>query len=64
MKEVDTTPKIKECNPAYPACSKAVAIKDAGGDMGRYAVATKNIQPGELLVVERPHCISVLGEYR
>ncbi|XP_008202496.1 SET and MYND domain-containing protein 4 [Nasonia vitripennis] len=64
LKEKDTTPKIKECNPLYPSCSKAVEIKDARGDVGRFAVATKDIQPGELLVVEKPHCSMLLGEYR
>ncbi|XP_076627679.1 protein-lysine N-methyltransferase SMYD4 [Colletes latitarsis] len=58
------TPKIENCNPLYPACSKAVEIKDDGGDVGRHAVATKNIEPGEILVIEKPHCALLLPEYR
>ncbi|KAK0172396.1 hypothetical protein PV328_005718 [Microctonus aethiopoides] len=57
-------PKIKECNKLYPACSSAMEICDAGGDIGRHAIATRDIVPGELLVVERPHSTTLLGEYR
>lgn len=57
-------PKMENCNPVYPACSKAVNIKDEGGDIGRHAVATKNIEPGELLVIEDPYCSFLLAEYR
>lgn len=59
-----SAPKMENCNPVYPACSKAVNIKDEGGDIGRHAVATKNIEPGELLVIEDPHCSFLLAEYR
>ncbi|KZC10665.1 SET and MYND domain-containing protein 4 [Dufourea novaeangliae] len=58
------TLKIEDCNPLYPACSKAVEIRDDGGDIGRHAVATKNIEPGEILVIEKPHCALLLAEYR
>ncbi|KAK2584344.1 hypothetical protein KPH14_006734 [Odynerus spinipes] len=61
---VNSTPKIDECNPLYPACSKAVEIKDEGGDIGRHAVATRDISPGEVLIVEQPHCALLLAEYR
>lgn len=59
-----TTLKIEDCNPLYPSCSKAVEIKDEGGNIGRHAVATKDIEPGETLVIERPHCAVLLAEYR
>ncbi|XP_015112458.1 SET and MYND domain-containing protein 4 [Diachasma alloeum] len=57
-------PKIKEANPAYPACSSAVEIRDAGGDIGRHGIATRDIMPGEVIIIEKPHCAVVLGEYR
>ncbi|XP_078044040.1 protein-lysine N-methyltransferase SMYD4 [Augochlora pura] len=57
-------PKIEDSNPLYPACSKAVEIRDEGGDIGRHAVATKHIEPGEILVIEKPHCAFLLAEYR
>ncbi|XP_076660578.1 protein-lysine N-methyltransferase SMYD4 [Halictus rubicundus] len=57
-------PKIVARNPLYPACSVAVEIKDEGGDIGRHAIATKNIEPGEILVIEKPHCAFLLAEYR
>ncbi|XP_014213800.1 SET and MYND domain-containing protein 4 [Copidosoma floridanum] len=62
--ERDATPRMRERNPVYPACSKAVEVRDAGGDVGRYAVATRDIRPGEILVVERPHCATILAEKR
>ncbi|XP_077276488.1 protein-lysine N-methyltransferase SMYD4 [Temnothorax americanus] len=54
----------KKRNSLYPACSKAVEIKDDGGDVGRHAVATRKITPGEIVIVERPHCTFLLAEYR
>ncbi|KAG5323607.1 SMYD4 protein, partial [Pseudoatta argentina] len=54
----------KERNPVYPACSRAVEIKDDGGDIGRHAVATRKIIPGEIVIVERPHCAFLLAETR
>ncbi|XP_053987959.1 SET and MYND domain-containing protein 4 [Hylaeus volcanicus] len=59
-----STLEMKDYNPLYPSCSKAVEIRDDGGDIGRHAVATKNIEPGEILVVEKPHCAFLLAEYR
>ncbi|XP_058791695.1 SET and MYND domain-containing protein 4 isoform X2 [Phymastichus coffea] len=64
LRELDLLPTIKECNAAYPACSKAIEFRDAGGEVGRFAVATKDIQPGDLLVIEPAHCSTTLGEYR
>nr|XP_050866692.1 SET and MYND domain-containing protein 4-like [Vespula vulgaris] len=57
-------PKIEEPNPLYPACSKAIEIRDEGGDIGRHGIATRNISPGEFLIIERPHCALLLAEYR
>ncbi|XP_035734855.1 SET and MYND domain-containing protein 4-like [Vespa mandarinia] len=57
-------PKIDIRNPLYPACSNAVKIIDDGNDIGRHAVATRNISPGEFLIIERPHCALLLAEYR
>lgn len=54
----------KKRNPLYPACSKAVEIKDDGGDVGRHAVATREVSPGEVIIIERPHCASLLAENR
>ncbi|XP_072746253.1 SET and MYND domain-containing protein 4 isoform X2 [Anoplolepis gracilipes] len=54
----------KQRNPRYPASSSAVEIKDNGGDMGRHAVATRDIAPGEIVIVERPHCAFLLAENR
>lgn len=54
----------KDRNPIYPACSRAVEIKDDGGDIGRHAVATRKITPGEIVIVERSHCAFLLAETR
>ncbi|XP_029675383.1 SET and MYND domain-containing protein 4-like [Formica exsecta] len=54
----------KQRNPPYPACSSAVEIKNSGGDLGRHAVATREIAPGEIIIVERPHCAFLLAENR
>jgi len=54
----------KRRNLLYPACSSSMQIMDDGDDLGRHAVATKLIAPGEILIVERPHCASLLAENR
>lgn len=59
-----TAPKIDECNRLYPSCSKAIEIKDEGGSIGRHAVATKDIEPGEIVAIEKPYCAALLSEYR
>ncbi|XP_017766370.1 PREDICTED: SET and MYND domain-containing protein 4-like [Eufriesea mexicana] len=56
--------KIEDCNPLYPSCSKSVNIKDEGGNIGRHAIATRDIEPGEILVIEKPYCAFLLAEYR
>lgn len=58
------TLKIEDCNPLYPSCSKAVEIKDEGGNIGRHAIATKDIEPGEILAIEKPYSAFLLAEYR
>lgn len=55
---------LQQRNPLYPAGSRAVEIKDDGGDVGRHAVATREIAPGEIVIVERPHCAFLLAENR
>lgn len=57
-------PRIQDCNPLYPSCTKAVHIQDEGGVIGRHAVASRDIEPGEILVIEKPHCAFLLAEYR
>ncbi|CAK9796407.1 SET and MYND domain-containing protein 4 [Anthophora plagiata] len=57
-------PKMENYNPLYPSCSKAIEIRDDGGDIGRHAVASRNIKPGEILAIEKPYCSSLLAEYR
>ena len=57
-------PKIKDINPSYPAFSKAVEIRDAGGDIGRHGVATRDIKPGEIIATEKPFSSFLLGELR
>ncbi|EFN88450.1 SET and MYND domain-containing protein 4 [Harpegnathos saltator] len=54
----------KKRNPLYPACSKAVEIRDDRGDVGRHAVATREVSPGEIVIMERPYCASLLAENR
>lgn len=57
-------PKIDDCNRLYSSCSKAIEIRDEGGSIGRHAVATKDIEPGEILAIEGPYCAALLPEYR
>lgn len=54
----------KKRNPLYPACSRAMEIRDDGDDIGRHAMATRKIVPGEIVIVERPHCAFLLAENR
>ncbi|KAG8042606.1 hypothetical protein G9C98_005240 [Cotesia typhae] len=56
-------PKIADCNPLYPNCSSSVEIRESP-DLGRYGVATRDIEPGELLIVEKPNNAVLLTEYR
>ncbi|XP_046740087.1 SET and MYND domain-containing protein 4-like isoform X2 [Diprion similis] len=51
-------------NSDYPAFSDAVEFKDSGGSVGRYAVAKREILPGDVLATEKPHAAVLLAEYR
>lgn len=57
-------PELKDRNPLYPALSKAVEICDAGGDIGRHAIATRTIEPGEIVGIENAHSSVLLKEFR
>ncbi|EZA53989.1 SET and MYND domain-containing protein [Ooceraea biroi] len=43
---------------------RSIEIRNEGGDVGRHAVATREIAPGEIVIAERPHCASLLAENR
>lgn len=63
LKRAAPTPKLPgKPNPQYPAASDAINI-DYDDVRGRYATATKDIQPGEVLLVERPHSGVLLAEF-
>ncbi|CAL4067727.1 unnamed protein product, partial [Meganyctiphanes norvegica] len=47
-------PKLIECNPSIPNFSHALDLKFSP-EKGRYAVATKDIKPGEVVLVEASH---------
>lgn len=49
-------------NKKYPSASNLVHFTNAPGE-GRFAVAEGNIEPGEILVVEKAHSASLLYEY-
>ncbi|XP_015522321.1 SET and MYND domain-containing protein 4 [Neodiprion lecontei] len=51
-------------NPDYPAFSDAVDFKDSGSSVGRYAVAKREILPGDVLAAEKPHSAVLLPEFR
>ncbi|XP_068628489.1 SET and MYND domain-containing protein 4-like [Battus philenor] len=60
-----TPPKPKlpaKNNPQYPAASEAIQI-DYDEVKGRYATATRDIQAGESLLIEKPFSGVLLGEY-
>lgn len=60
-----TPPKPKlpgKNNPQYPAASEAIQI-DYDEIRGRHATATRNIQAGETLLIEKPFSGVLLGEY-
>ncbi|GLV37710.1 SET and MYND domain containing class 4 member 3 [Carabus blaptoides fortunei] len=48
-------------NKKYPSASNLVHFTEAPGE-GRFAVAERNIDPGEILVVEKAYCASLLYE--
>lgn len=52
--------KVKNEN--YPSASSAVAFTESVTE-GRYAVANENINAGDVILVERPHCATLLYKY-
>lgn len=60
-----TPPKPKitgKRNPQYPSASDAITI-DKDDVKGRFATASRDIEAGEILLVERPHSGVLLGEF-
>lgn len=58
-------PKLSSSqNPDYPAFADAVEFKDSGGAVGRHAVASRDVLPGEILAVEKAHSAVLLPEFR
>lgn len=49
-------------NPQYPSASEAITI-DRDDVKGRFAIASRDIQAGEVLLVEKPHSGVLLGEF-
>ncbi|CAB3257269.1 unnamed protein product [Arctia plantaginis] len=63
LKKIPPTPKLSgKHNPQYSAASEAIQI-DYDGVRGRYATATRDIDPGDILLVERPHSGVLLAEF-
>ncbi|KAL0276412.1 UNVERIFIED_CONTAM: hypothetical protein PYX00_003995 [Menopon gallinae] len=63
-KETKGEPEPQLCTPHHKvyrsACEKLDVRKEA--DVGRYAIAAKDIHPGEVLLIEKPYCSVLLGE--
>lgn len=56
-------PKLTEkANPQYPAASTAIKI-DSDDVRGRFAVATRDIEAGEVVLIEKPHSGVLLAEF-
>ncbi|CAH0405774.1 unnamed protein product [Chilo suppressalis] len=63
LKKLPPKPKLPgKHNANYPAASEAIHI-DQDEERGRFATATRDIQVGEILLVEKPHSGVLLGEY-
>ncbi|KAI5633459.1 SET domain-containing protein [Phthorimaea operculella] len=63
LKKTPPKPKLPgKNNPQFPAASEAIQI-DSDEVKGRFATATRDIQAGETLLVERPHSGVLLAEY-
>lgn len=63
LKKVPPIPKLSgKHNLQFPAASEAIQI-DYDEVRGRYATATRDIDPGDILLVERPHSGVLLAEY-
>ncbi|VVD06121.1 unnamed protein product [Leptidea sinapis] len=55
IKKAPPKPKISsKSNPEYPAASDAITI-DYDESKGRYAIAARDVQAGETVLVEKPH---------
>ncbi|XP_026323810.1 SET and MYND domain-containing protein 4 [Hyposmocoma kahamanoa] len=62
-KKIPPKPKLPgKHNSQYPAASEAIQI-DQDEIRGRFATATRDIEAGEILLIERPHSGVLLGEY-
>ena len=48
-------PSLPHPHPKFPAFSDAVEVRYGGPDVGRFCVAKRPIEPGELLAVETPY---------
>lgn len=53
---------LGNANPQYPAASEAIKI-DYDVARGRFATATRNIDAGEILLIEKPYSGVLLAEY-
>lgn len=63
LKKTPPKPKLPgKHNSQYPTASEAIQI-DSDEVRGRFATATKDIEPGEILLVEKPHSGVLLAEY-
>lgn len=63
LKKIPPKPKLPgKHNTQYPAASEAIQI-DQDEIRGRFATATRDIEAGEIILVERPHSGVLLGEY-
>ncbi|CAL7933345.1 unnamed protein product [Xylocopa violacea] len=54
-------PQIKTCNNEVPCASDAVAIR-YNKEYGRHVMATRKINPGEILVVEKPYSLMLISD--
>lgn len=59
--ESSPLPTTQSCNNEVPCASNAVAIK-YNEHYGRYIVATRNIDPGEVIAVEKPYSLILMQE--
>lgn len=48
-------PKLPNPHPQFPAFSDAVEVRYGGPDVGRFCVAQRRIEPGDLIAVETPY---------
>ncbi|CAH2100286.1 unnamed protein product [Euphydryas editha] len=63
LKKTPPKPKLPgKHNSQYPAASDAIQI-EYDNNKGRFAIATRDLSAGEVLLVEKPHSGVLLGEY-